>query len=224
MLRDPREEKKNRLLQLPGRKGCEGGDIPVQSWPKKRVGIRAVWMHTSPSNTAAAGGPMGWMPARVHPPWSGMPTALVAGRGALMGLGTILRPCPPQDLGVQLQTGPSWSPCGTVCGKVPTRRAPRARGLVGSIVPAHMVGSALHRWAFSLWLSLENWKKLRASCVRLGWFGNFAESSLLTGGACMENGGQENLSFSQVSVGLHLWVACEVQGYCAQFLSDFSPS
>ncbi|VTJ66457.1 Hypothetical predicted protein, partial [Marmota monax] len=73
-----------------------------------------------------------------------MPTAPVAGRGALRGSGTVLRPCPPQELGAQLQTGPSWSPCGTVCGKAPTRRAPRAKGLVGSIVPVHMVGSARH--------------------------------------------------------------------------------
>lgn len=167
-------------------KGCEGGDISVQSWPKERVGISAVWMHTSPSNTAAAGGPMGWMPAGVRPPWSGMPTALVAGRGTLRDSGTVLRPCLPQDQGAQLQTGPggpaSTGPCGTVCGKAPTRRAPRAKGLVGSIVPAHMVGSAQHRWALSLWLSLEYLKKVRASCLRLEWLGNFAEYH---GYACM---------------------------------------
>lgn len=201
----------------------EGGDIPVQSWPKERVGISAVWMHTSPSNTAAAGGPIGWMLAGVHPHWSGMPTALVAGRGALRGSGTILRPCLPQDPGAQLQTGPSWSPCGTVCGKVPTRRAPRAKGLVGSIVPAHMVGSAQYRWAFSLWISLKNWKKLRANCVRLAWFGNFAESSLLTEYVCLENGRpRKSVIFTDV---------CEPLGGLRKskdavlsFFSDFSPS
>lgn len=187
-----RKKKKKRLLQLPGRKGCEGGDIPVQSWPKAGVGISAVWMHTSPSNTAAAGGPMGWMPAGAHPHWSGMPTALVAGRGVLRGSGTVLRLCPPRDLGAQLQTGPSWSLCGTVCGKAPTRRAPRAKGLVGSIVPAHMAGSAQHRWAFSLWLSREYWKKLRARWGRLARFGNFSGCSLLTGYACLVNGRPRN--------------------------------
>lgn len=125
----------------------------MQSWPKKRVGTSAAWMHTSPSNTAAAGGPMGWMLAGVPPPSSGMPTVPVAGRGMLKGSGTVLKLCPPRDLGARLQTGPSWSPCGTVYGKAPTRPAPRAREIVGSVVPAHMVGSALHRWAFSSWLS-----------------------------------------------------------------------
>lgn len=102
-------------------------------------------MHTSPSNTAAAGGPMGWTPAGAHPHSSGTPTALVAGRGALRGSGTILRLCPPRDLEAQLHTGPGWSLCGTMCGKAPTRWAPRAKGLVGSVAPAHMAGSAQHR-------------------------------------------------------------------------------
>lgn len=107
-------------------------------------------MHTSPSNTAAAGGPMGWMLAGVRPPSSGMPTVLVVGRGTLRGLGTVPKLCPPQVPGAQLRTGPSWSPYGTVYGKAPLRPAPRARGIVGNVVPAHMVGSALHRLALLL--------------------------------------------------------------------------
>lgn len=188
----------------------------MQSWPKERVGISAVWMHTSPSNTAAAGGLMAWIPARVRPHWSGMPTALVAGRGTLRVSGTVLRPCPLQDLGGQLPTGPSWSPCGTVCGKAPTRRAPRAKGLVGSIVPAHMAGSAQHRWAFSLWLSLKYWKKARVNCVRLEWFGNFTESSLLTGYECL---GKKKCHF-HTCLWLHAsgWPV-KVRRCCIQFLS-----
>lgn len=168
---------------------------------------------------------MGRMPAGAHPQCSGMPTALVAGRGVLRGSGTILRPCLLQDLGAQLQTGPSWSPCGTVCGKVPTGRAPRAKGLVGSTVPAHMAGSAQHRWAFSLWLCLECRKKLPASCVRLGWFGNFAQSPCWLGMCIWNMVGQENLSFSQVFWGSHLRVACASPGtLCSVSFSDFSPS
>lgn len=176
----------------------------MQSWPKKRVSISALWMHTSPSNTAAAGGPMGWMPAGVHPPWSGMPTVPVAGRGMLRGLGTVPKLCPPQDLGARLQTGPSWSPCGTVYGKAPTKPAPRVRGIMGSDVPAHTVGSALHRWAFSLWLSfcykkvvfkgrvawklcwvLADWNCLLGKILGKKWFSSFTRVcgfTLLGGG------------------------------------------
>ena len=188
------KKKKKTFYNCLEERGCELGGIPVQSWPKAGVGTLAVWTHTSPSSTAAPGAPVARMRVGVCPHWSEMLTARVAGRGVLRGSGTPPRLCPRRELGARLQTGPSWSPCGTVCGKAPERRAPRAEGLVGSAVLAHMAGSAPHRWAFSCDFALTvDREKPRASRGWWAWFGNFAESSLLTlGYAGLVNGRPRN--------------------------------
>ena len=177
------KKKKKTFYNCLEERGCELGGIPVQSCPEARVGTLAVWTHTSPGSTAAPGAPVAQMRGGARPHWSEMLPAHVAGRGVLRGSGTPPRLCPPRELGARLPAGPSWSPCGTVCGKAPARRAPRAEGLAGSAVRARTAGSAPHRWAFPRDFALTvGREKLRASWGWWAWFGNLAESSLLTWG------------------------------------------